>query len=42
VHSISDRVVVTPVGRGKEITAHLRLVASDDADQGEFADRSRA
>jgi anti-sigma regulatory factor (Ser/Thr protein kinase) len=42
VHSISDRVVVTPRGRGKEITVHLRLVASDDADQGGSADRSRA
>jgi anti-sigma regulatory factor (Ser/Thr protein kinase) len=42
VHSISDRVVVTPRGRGKEISAHLRLVASDDADSGEFADRAPA
>jgi anti-sigma regulatory factor (Ser/Thr protein kinase) len=42
VHSISDRVVVTPRRRGKEITAHLRLAASDDADRGEFAGRARA
>ncbi|MFG2455813.1 ATP-binding protein [Streptomyces sp. NPDC048523] len=31
VHSVSDRVVVTPRDNGKEITAHLRLVASDEA-----------
>jgi anti-sigma regulatory factor (Ser/Thr protein kinase) len=30
VHSVSDRVVVTRRGRGKEITAHLRLVPDDD------------
>ncbi|MEV7075667.1 ATP-binding protein [Streptomyces sp. NPDC093990] len=42
VHSISDRVDVTPRGGGKEITAHLRLVASEDSDAGEFAERARA
>lgn len=31
VHSVSDRVVVTPRDNGKEITAHLRLVTSDDS-----------
>ncbi|MFF1301518.1 ATP-binding protein [Streptomyces sp. NPDC058307] len=31
VHSVSDRVVVTPRDHGKEITAHLRLVGSGDA-----------
>jgi anti-sigma regulatory factor (Ser/Thr protein kinase) len=31
VHAVSDRVVVTPRGRGKEITAHLRLTTSDDS-----------
>ncbi|MFF7640708.1 ATP-binding protein [Streptomyces canus] len=42
VHSVSDRVVVTPRGGGKEITAHLRLVANDDTGRGESADRARA
>ncbi|MER6282594.1 ATP-binding protein [Streptomyces sviceus] len=42
VHSVSDRVVVTPRGSGKQITAHLRLVASDDTGRGESADRARA
>ncbi|MGC0343587.1 ATP-binding protein [Streptomyces sp. SLBN-8D4] len=41
VHSVSDRVVVTPRGRGKQITAHLRLVASDDTGRGESVDRTR-
>ncbi|MEU0941440.1 ATP-binding protein [Streptomyces canus] len=40
VHSVSDRVVVTPRGTGKEIT-HLRLVASDDTGRGALADRAR-
>ncbi|MCH5671049.1 ATP-binding protein [Streptomyces gilvus] len=30
VRSVSDEVVVTPRGRGKEITAHLRLVTGDE------------
>ncbi|MFJ4199644.1 ATP-binding protein [Streptomyces sviceus] len=42
VHSVSDRVVVTPRGRGKEITAHLRLAASDDTGRGESAGRARS
>ncbi|EFH29088.1 MULTISPECIES: ATP-binding protein [Streptomyces] len=42
VHSVSDRVDVTSRGTGKQITAHLRLVASDDTGRGESADRARA
>ncbi|MFF1718075.1 ATP-binding protein [Streptomyces sviceus] len=42
VHSVSDRVDVTPRSRGKQITAHLRLVASDDTGRGESADRAQA
>jgi anti-sigma regulatory factor (Ser/Thr protein kinase) len=42
VHSVSDRVVVTPRGRGKEITAHLRLAGTDDADRGELVGRAGA
>ncbi|MFE3036402.1 ATP-binding protein [Streptomyces canus] len=42
VHSVSDRVVVTPRGPGKEITAHLRLVASDHTGHGDSAARARA
>lgn len=42
VHSVSDRVVVTPRGRGKEITAHLSLTGNDDAGRRELAGQARA
>ncbi|MFF7566255.1 ATP-binding protein [Streptomyces pseudovenezuelae] len=40
VHSVSDRVVVTPRGSGKEITAHLRLATSDDTGRAHTDERT--
>ncbi|MFF4364294.1 ATP-binding protein [Streptomyces sp. NPDC001604] len=37
VHAVSDHVVVTPCGAGKEITAHLRLAPTRDDTSGTTA-----